>query len=222
MKIQPVIRRYIDQIVRDEFHRYRSWDHCHHAFAESEKNERHALELAFYLASWGMYRGSGGLLQKNHLIHRGAVDILFSNEWTTLKCSQENEVTKNHIDKIISLKQKLSAHYQAIPFTRSGSEEKAISPTDTLLSKIMLGSFGCVPAYDRYFVTGLKIIGMQYRNFDAASLRELFDFADKNYQEVKIAQQNVQDKAGRYYPVMKILDMFFWQVGYDEDINGKG
>jgi len=32
-----------------------------------------ALQLAFYLASWGMYRGSAFLLQKDCRIHRLAV-----------------------------------------------------------------------------------------------------------------------------------------------------
>lgn len=77
MKITSTIEKYLSSISADEFHRYKSWDNCFKAFSPSTKSEVQALELAFYLASWGMYRGSSGLLQKNHLIHKGAVDILF-------------------------------------------------------------------------------------------------------------------------------------------------
>lgn len=89
MNITTIVERYLENIINDPFHRYRSWDHCHEAFNTSSQKKVHALELAFYLASWGMYRGSGGLLQKNHLIHEEAVAILFSKQNQKLKCSEK-------------------------------------------------------------------------------------------------------------------------------------
>lgn len=80
MDIINTIERYLDGILEDEFHRYKSWDNCYIAFQEKKKTEIHTLQLAFFLASWGMYRGSGGLLQKNHLIHEGAVDIILHED----------------------------------------------------------------------------------------------------------------------------------------------
>jgi hypothetical protein len=35
-------------------------------------------------------------------------------------------------------------------------EEKDVSASNTLVTKIMLGTIGCVPAYDRFFIDGLK------------------------------------------------------------------
>ena len=75
MTITKVIDKYISAFAKDKYHRYRSWDQCFKAFDPAEPSDTQALGLAFYLASWGMYRGSSGLLQKNHLIHQGAVDI---------------------------------------------------------------------------------------------------------------------------------------------------
>ncbi len=157
MKIEDTIKKCVSSIYQDSHHRYKSWDHCHKAFAVSEKNDRHALELAFYLASWGMYRGSSGLLQKNHLIHEGAVDILFEAEAFKLKCSSTLEVTRDDIGAILSLKKKLSDYYEPIAFVNGKEETKNVSPTDTLISKILLGTLGCIPAYDQYFIVGLKI-----------------------------------------------------------------
>ena len=217
----PTIEKFLSKITEDEFHRYKSWNICHQSFNASTQTETHTLELAFYLASWGMYRGSSGLLHKNHLIHKGAVDILFSNEGQALKCNAKNEVIRTNITDILNLKNKLAKHYSKITFTRGAEKPKPISPTDTLISKILLGTLGCVPAYDRYFIDGLKERNINNTNFNCTSLNELFDFIDKNKEEIQDVQKLILAKTKEHYPIMKILDMFFWQIGYDKDVKEK-
>lgn len=219
--IKKVIEKYLSGITSDEFHRYKSWDNCFHAFSISKQTEIQVLELAFYLASWGMYRGSGGLLQKNHLIHKGAVDIVFSKTNQKLKISQNNKVSRENVKDILNLKDELAKHYSSIYFTKGADKPKPISPTDTLLSKIMLGTLGCVPAYDRYFIDGLKEMKMEHTGFNEASLNELFIFIYKNQKEIDQAQKLIYSKTQRHYPLMKILDMYFWQIGYDKDVEEK-
>lgn len=221
MDINSTIEKYLLSITSDDFHRYKSWDNCFQAFSTAEQSETQVLELAFYLASWGMYRGSGGLLQKNHLIHKGAVDILFSKTSQKLKCNQNTEVSKANINDILYLKEELAKHYCSINFTKGTNTPKPISPTDTLLSKIMLGTLGCVPAYDRYFIDGMKEMKMKHTSFNEASLNELFNFIDKNPNEFSQAQKLIQSKTQLHYPVMKILDMYFWQIGYDIELKKK-
>lgn len=221
MKIIPTIEKYLSGITTDEFHRYKSWDNCHQAFNVANQVEIHTLELAFYLASWGMYRGSSGLLQKNHLIHKGTVDILFSKDSLKLKCDQMNEINRKNSKDIPDLKDKLANHYSKIYFTKGADKPKSISPTDTLLSKILLGTLGCVLAYDRYFIDGLKEMKMKHTIFNVVSLNELFDFIDNNKIEIVSAQKLVSTTTHKHYPIMKILDMFFWQIGYDKDVKEK-
>ena len=201
------IKKFIENIDNNNFHRSTSWDNCYQAFSVDQPTEYHSLQLGFYLASWGMYRGSSGLLQKNHLIHEDAVGIIFSDEFKTLKCTASQEVEQATIPHILDLKKALDSYYR--------KADNSISPTDTLLSKIMLGTMGCVPAYDRYFVIGLNEAGMKYSRFQDKSLKELFDFIDFNRETVLESQQMVQDRLNRHYPVMKIIDMYFWQLGYD-------
>lgn len=43
-----------------------------------------SLQLAFYLASWGMYRGSSFLLQKDYRIHIPVVKELLRNKYNPL------------------------------------------------------------------------------------------------------------------------------------------
>lgn len=221
MEITPIIEKYLTCITTDENHRYKSWDNCYQAFIAPGQSEFQSLELAFYLASWGMYRGSSGLLQKNHLIHKGAVDILFSKENQKLKCDQNHEISRDTIEEILALKNKLFTYYSNIKFTKGAVEPKPISPTDTLLSKIMLGTLGCIPAYDRYFIDGLKEMKMSHKDFTALSLAELFVFIDKNIIEIENAQKLIKEQTNNHYPKMKILDMYFWQIGFDKKVKEK-
>jgi len=221
MNIVYIIEKYLLSITSDDFHRYKSWDNCFQVFSAPDQSAIQVLELAFYLASWGMYRGSSGLLQKNHLIHKGAVDILYSKTSQLLRCTQHKEVSSENIQDILNLKDKLAKHYSKIYFTKGADKQKPISPTDTLLSKIILGTLGCVPAYDRYFIDGLKEMKMDHTTFNKASLNELFNFIDENQNEVTQAQKLILGKTQTHYPQMKILDMYFWQIGYDKELNAK-
>ncbi len=218
--IQDVIEKYLAEIDADDYHRCRSWNNCFKTFSITEQSELHVLELAFYLASWGMYRGSSGLLQKNHLIHKGAVDIVFSTVNQRLKCNQTVEAHRGSIKTILSMKIELANHYRNIHFTK-GAASKSISPTDTLLSKIILGTLGCVPAYDRYFIKGLKHMKMKHTSFNEFSLVELFNFIEKNKKEIEQVQKIIKSKTHEHYPFMKILDIYFCQISYGEELREK-
>ena len=77
-----LIQDYFDETIKDIHGRYMSWRYCYKAFSErrNEVDEQTidylALHLAFYLASWGMYRGSSFLLQKDYKIHIPIVRII--------------------------------------------------------------------------------------------------------------------------------------------------
>ncbi len=187
--IESLIDRYTWYIVGDECHRYQSWDNCYKAFSTPTQLEIHSLELAFYLASWEMYRGSSGLLQKTHSIHKGAVDIIFSNLNQKLRCDQNNDVSRKNIISILKLKHQLAKYYNNISFNKGILKARPISTTNTLLSKIMFGTLGCVPAYDRYFIDGPKEMKMKYVDFNEASLNELFDFIAMHDKAIDKAQK---------------------------------
>jgi hypothetical protein len=198
------------------FHRFQSWDNCYQYFLANKQNEFHSLHLGFYLASWGMYRGSSGLLQLNHQVHNTAVDIVLKNEFKALHCNENNEVSKMDILNIMAIKGELVAYYAKIEFSKSAGVKNEVSATDTLISKILLGTLVCVPAYDRYFIDGLKIYGIPNRKFDCDGLDSLFDFIEDNKSEILKAQQHIKKKLNAHYPIIKIVDMYFWQLGFDE------
>ena len=216
-----MIEKYLSEIIKDKSHRYRSWDFCNQAFSVDQFTKDNALQLAFYLASWGMYRGSSGLLQKNYLIHEGAVKILFSEEYRFLKCNKIQDIKREKIDDILKLKDELSKHYRDISYIRGSKKSKEISTTDTLISKIMLGTLACVPAYDKYFIIGLKENGAKNSKFNTDSLIDLFDFIKNNEDWILECQQRIQKRIQSHYPLMKIIDMYFWQIGYDVALKKK-
>lgn len=213
-RITHVIQQYI-AIADDVYSRYHSWDRCREVFASESPNAYHALELAFYLASWGMYRGSGGILQRNHLVHQGAVNVFYSGGHEFLKCSTDNEVSRDKIDAILNLKSAIAQEYGKIQFRRGNNPLQPISTTDTLMSKVILGTFGCVPAYDEFFIRGLKELGLIRRKFNREGLIEIFSFYEQNQREIQDCALLILQKTGKNYPVMKIIDMYFWQIGYD-------
>jgi hypothetical protein len=73
---------YFGKAAGDPHHRYRFWEHCYRFFREvtpsgiAAQRQIAALQLGFYLASWGMYRGSTFLLQHAYTAHLGVVDCL--------------------------------------------------------------------------------------------------------------------------------------------------
>ena len=55
-------------------HRFKSWEHNYRIFCEEREKtnpdiDKLSIHLSFYLASWGMYRGSSFLLQKDEDHH---------------------------------------------------------------------------------------------------------------------------------------------------------
>src|SRR6266487_3864954 len=78
------------QLLIDPNHRYRSWEHCylhfqkHDSFNCEEDIDTATLHLAIYLASWGMYRGSSQLLQKDYRVHAPVVRELLDDRYISL------------------------------------------------------------------------------------------------------------------------------------------
>jgi hypothetical protein len=210
VKIKSTIERYI-QNNKQEYQRYNSWNHCYLAFVNNSlEDDILALNLGFYLASWGMYRGSSGLLQKDYKIHVGAVEIL--KHYDSLRCSKEKDVTHSSIPKILECTTRLQNHYTEFEFETLKGKKKHISPTDTLISKVLLGTLGCVPAFDRFFIDGVNQTlekKEQFKSLKKPSLEKLFAFVDGNKELLEIQNRHPN------YPKMKLVDMYFWQVGFE-------
>lgn len=208
------ISLFLKKILEDKNHRYTSWENCYNAFSKGNDRELLALHLAFYLASWGMYRGSSGLLQKNHKIHCGGVDIIL--KYKNLRCSPGQEISMQKLDELGSLILDLKHYYGSISFIKD-NESINFNPSDTLISKITLGTLGCLPAYDRYFIVGVNSSYLNFSKMNNNNLKNLFSFLEQEElsKQIKSCQIFISKQRKMYYPIMKIVDMYFWQMGFD-------
>lgn len=189
--MKNTINRYIAALSEPN-HRYLSWEYCYQAFGNPDNSIDYlTLHLAFYLASWGMYRGSGTLLHKDYKIHTEIVNYVkpLALKRDSIKQLEEIEEIMNKITKIYG--------------------ENGIKASITLQTKVLLGVLGYLPAFDRFFIDGWKLKNSGSRPTATA----VFEFAASHTEEIEECQKMI----GRniLYPPMKIVDMYFWQLGYD-------
>ncbi len=128
-----------------------------------------------------------------------------------LKCSElKNPDIQKKLKKLESW---LSLYYSNV---RESVVEKAVKKdvSDTLITKILMGTLGCVPAYDRYFIDGVKDQHLTTGNYNMKSLLRLVDFYEENEPKLEKARKRLK-LYGLEYPQMKLLDMGFWQIGFE-------
>ena len=213
--------KFYDTLKKDENGRYRSWEHCYSNFINARDNKNAeldylSLQLAFYLASWGMYRGSSFLLQKDYKIHIPVVKELLKEEYDPLAGIDCVELKREENQRLLeNINAFLDEYYSNIR-----DEVKNIKVrnqlSSTLITKILMGTLGCVPAYDRYFISGIKKQKVASGNYNMKSIIQLVDFYEKNIVELENIRKDMKVN-GMAYPQMKILDMAFWQIGLDSD-----
>jgi len=217
--IKSRVLDFYSRLARDPNHRYRSWEHCfdffrqHKAFSTSEQIDRASLHLSFYLASWGMYRGSSFLLWKDYTIHRYAVSLLSEPEYEVLWDLDLDHVDGAAIGQILSLSHALREVYRR-HITEVDGKPKMITPSDTLITKILLGTVGCTAACDRFFIHGYRHSGLPFSRFDKTFLSTLVEFYKRNSGDFKQVQDAIAQQGSIRYPMMKLLDMYFWNIGF--------
>lgn len=224
MNVRDTVNRFYNEVMDDENHRYRSWEHCYKHFnspAQFAKDayavDHSALHLAFYLASWGMYRGSSGLLWKDYKVFVPIVDLIKDHHETLRDCDYLGDDYHDKLKTCFYLTHALSDELKKITYRKS-DDKSYVTPTDTLITKIVLGTLGSAPAYDRYFIQGLS------KNIEKPILpksfekgfKHLIDIYRQNSDEFKDVAQELTNKSGVTYPVMKIVDMYFWQLGFEQ------
>ncbi|WMW23073.1 hypothetical protein RE476_04385 [Methanolobus mangrovi] len=181
--------------------RYSSYDYCYNYFRDfyvdgnkenlTNGNNLHmgCLHLGHYLASWGMYRGSGALHRRSFRIYEGLIKRI-SEEVTLWEidvedyCYSRNDANidtikaindfKEDVKKLLSDDYNEIKTYKCINFD-SKLVHKSLSVSDILSSKIMMGVFGCVPAFDSYFKSSLV-----NNKFNEKLFNEIYDFYDKH------------------------------------------
>lgn len=204
VSIARTILKFYSEIQRNPHHRYKSWEHCYKYFCLKDPEPNYAcLHLAFYLASWGMYRGSSFLLDRDYQIHLPIVGRLLTERNSLQgKGVLEIEEKTDHIFELIAWIEK----------------QYDVPPTDTLVTKILLGTLACTPAYDINFVKGLRLKKLNYSRLNVTNFKAMLDFVKRpaNLDQFEEAQAEIKGIGETSYPIMKLVDMYFWQLGTDD------
>ena len=212
---------FYEEARANENGRSRSWEHCYRVFRDARTDlspdcDYLSLHLAFFLASWGMYRGSSFLLQKDYKVLVPIVEKILKPEYDCLfgvACVglRDSEVQK----RLKKLRDDIAAHFWPIRNEVAGREVKSqVSPVR--ITKILMGTLGCVPAYDRFFEEGARYFGLEKKTYHEDSLLELADFYEAHNDRLEEARRGMRTE-DLVYPQMKLLDMGFWQIGFEKD-----
>jgi len=212
---------FYDDARANENGRSRSWEHCYRVFRDARTDpspdcDYLSLHLAFYLASWGMYRGSSFLLQKDYKVLVPIVEEILKPEYDCLfgvACAdlRESEVK----DRLENLNKYIAKHFEPIRDEVAGRKVASdVSPV--LITKILMGTLGCVPAYDRFFVDGIKKYKVTTQEYSLESVRKLAKFYEAHNDRLEEARRGMR-VGDLIYPQMKLLDMGFWQVGFEKE-----
>ena len=217
MQIYNEIVSFYEQLINDEYHRYKSWEHCYTYFQNSTNldDDYASLQLAFYLASWGMYRGSSYLLWKDYKIHKELINYLKVNQSIKVSYDYYEQKDNDNINYIMKKIEEIKRYYSE-KIKNVNGKEKEIKPSNTLASKVLLGINASIPAFDRFFITGLKMnnIGGSINN---ETIKNILLFYRHNKDEFDKSYEYIKNKSGTEYPPMKLIDMYFWEIGRKEE-----
>jgi hypothetical protein len=196
--------------LRNSEKRYASFDYCYNYFqsfhdsrnitaiASPENLQMSCLQLGFYLASWGMYRGGTNLLTKSVRYIVPVIEEIASTD-STLWQIDADQYTETNIERLLCLASKLRQTMQD-------------GMTKALVTKIMLGVFGNVPAFDTNFRQGC------HTTFRAKGLREIGQFYHENAELLDSYREPTLDfmtgeSTKRLYTRAKVIDMIFFKEG---------
>lgn len=215
-----LIRDYFNETVKDPHGRYMSWRHCYRVFSENRNITDEqvidylSLHLAIYLASWGMLRNSF-LLQKDYKVHIPIVKIIQEQKYNPLHGISAVELCKEHsLDLLNDITERIRDCYAREKPSIDGITNNA---TDTLVTKILLGTLGCVPAFDRYYINSVKKNHISKGLFSRNSVRSVAKFYTDNLETFENLRHELSE-CGIEYPPMKLMDMCFWQDAYVDDL----
>lgn len=214
--IEFKVENYISNININD--RWLSYDYCYNYFYHTrgqnlvDELEKSCLVIGFYLASWGMLRGNSHLSQNSVALYKPLISYIskLDNSYWEIDVDSYNE---KNIKKIIEV-------YHEI--------KKLVIPNNThltVVTKILLGVFGMVPAFDENFCRCLREIykgkkGGGFRSLNKNSLQLIKDFYESNRYEIDSYYNNLfttdfisGQKTNIVYSRAKIIDMYGFEIG---------
>ncbi len=213
--IENIVSKFKSQMNPQD--RYTSFDYCYNYFIVTkditQDFEKSCLVLGFYLASWGMFRGSSFLLQKSVKQFESTIKYIATLDKSVWLIDVDN-YDNNNIQTIIKI-------YNDIKKCLIDNNNADL----TLITKILLGVFGFIPAFDNYFCNSFRKISngkCGFRRVNANSLSIIKAFYENNKVPIdKLSSETfttdfkTNKKTNINYPKAKIIDMYGFTSGLE-------
>lgn len=227
---------YSRRAENDKCKRYASFDYCYNYFygfrnnpeklITTENMQMSCFQLGFYLSSWGMLRNS--FLQRMSLKGYEKIIKIIATKPRLWTIDIDTYEDNDNIEKLIEFKEEVTEALRIVKLSKStkkNGEEKSITPSDTLTSKIMLGVFGNVPAYDNYFLNWIKKSPDKNipQNFSRKSLLAIKKYYDENLESAMSRIDGIEtleyydDSSNIYYTKAKLVDIYGYCNGGGKD-----
>lgn len=201
--------------------RPQSWDFCYEHFSDVDRvlSDRQAscMHLGYYLASWGMLRGSTYLFRSTNARHYlKVIDVMCDYD------ADLRGITPEHYGERETQKLLVSA-YQDLG--------EALLPNGgtrrTLVTKILMGIWGVFPSVDTYFTRTFRKIEQAagrrggFWRFSEKTVEFVGEFYGVHKQEIDRlanAYQTVDfetgESTGRNLPAAKIIDIYGFNAAF--------
>ncbi|MCU6480616.1 hypothetical protein [Arthrobacter sp. A2-55] len=201
--------------------RARSWDFCYEYFRNSQNvaadQQTSCLQLGYYLASWGMLRGSTYLFKNTNARHYIKALEIITNRTDQMQAISPATYGETDTQKF------LVETYRLLGDALLPEGGRRI----TLVTKTMMGVWGVVPSFDKFFMntfskvaaTPQERIALQKFNEGTVDLLGKFYDAHKNeVHEVASAYTTLDfasgQSTGNNIPTAKVLDIFGFSNAY--------
>jgi hypothetical protein len=174
--------------------------------AAPENMQLSCVHLGFYLASWGMFRSSV-VRGRSVRQFKPVIELIAKSP----RDAWEIDANAYSAEACVVLMATASEIKDSLGFP------PGTQPTSTLATKIMLGVFGNVPAFDRRVRAGLKTDGLVGR-FGLRALQAIGGYYQQNAdlierERLRTLDFETGDHTQRKYTRAKVIDMIFYVKG---------
>ena len=209
------IKKYINKFQNNLKAQISQFDYCYNYFYSFYKKRKikdiankknlqiSCLQLGFYLANFGMMRGSTVLSKKSLGYLIPLIELISRSKRKLWKIDVDSYSDEN-IHALLKCKESIAD---------GKILEKA---SETLVTKIMLGVYGNIPAFDTYFRRGFKSLGVN--TVDEQSLSNIHKFYDEKKEEIDAIEIFTHDFPKEVatkikYTKARLIDMYGFQKG---------
>lgn len=201
--------------------RPQSWDFCYEHFSDLERvladRQASCMQLGYYLASWGMLRGSTYLFKSTNARHYlKVIDVVCEYD------SQMRDVTPERFGERDTQEFLVSAYHDlGDALLPDGGSRK------TLVTKALMGIWGVFPSLDTYFLGTFqefaKAAGRRgvFSRFNAKTVDFVGEFYMTHQQEIDRLAEAYQtvdfvtgQSSGRNLPAAKIVDIYGFNAAF--------